>query len=141
MKSGDRDKQGIKIIAHACMGCGKVRWVRLIKGKPQYQKCSSCAKTTHGGSRTKIYGIWQDMKWRCYSPSNKNEIYQKIGITVCPEWLCSFEVFRDFALANGYKDGLSIDRINPNGNYESSNCQFLTKSEHGRKSAFERKKH
>lgn len=85
---------------------------------------------THGMSHEKIYAIWCSMKARCYNPNNQGYTnYGGRGITVCKEWRNSFENFRDWAIANGYKEGLSIDRINVNGNYEPSNCQWITVSE------------
>jgi hypothetical protein len=67
---------------------------------------------------------------RCTKPySNRWEHYGGRGIRVCEEWLNSFEAFRDWAHANGYHEGFSIDRININRNYEPDNCQWLTVSE------------
>jgi hypothetical protein len=66
------------------------------------------------------------MKKRCYNQRAKRYLdYGGRGITVCDDWH-SFIIFRDWALFNGYKDNLSIDRINVNGNYEPSNCQWAT---------------
>ena len=59
----------------------------------------------------------------------RNKNYGKRGIKVCPEWLESFEVFRGWALKNGYTDELTIDRIDNNGNYEPTNCKWSTCSE------------
>ena len=70
------------------------------------------------------------MKARCYIPSCSNyEFYGGRGISVCDEWRNDFIAFRDWALANGYTDELSIDRIDPDGNYEPSNCRWVTMTE------------
>ena len=85
--------------------------------------------TKHGGRNTKLYGIYIGMKSRCY---NKKEAaysnYGSRGIKVCDKWLSKnngFIAFRDWALANGYEEGLSIDRVNVNGNYEPGNCRWV----------------
>jgi len=69
------------------------------------------------------------MKNRCYNPNNKSYAdYGGRGIVVCNEWRNSFEMFHDWALANGYSDKLSIDRVDVNGNYEPSNCRWATQT-------------
>ena len=85
---------------------------------------------THGESNTKLFKKWQSMKNRCYcKTSSRYENYGGRGIKVCDEWISSFEPFRDWALANGYRDDLTIDRIDVNGNYEPSNCRWITNKE------------
>lgn len=81
----------------------------------------------HGMSQTRLYRAWDSMKARCYRKTTapyKN--YGDRGIIVCEEWRESFIAFRDWALANGYVEGLSLDRIDPNGNYEPKNCRWVT---------------
>lgn len=73
----------------------------------------------------RLYKIWRGMKWRC-SPSYKLQYYYNQGIRVCAEWQSSFDAFRRWAHANGYRDDLSLDRIDGKGNYEPSNCRWAT---------------
>ena len=87
----------------------------------------------HGDTRcygkTRLYGIWNGMKQRCQNEKqHKYPNYGGRGITVCDEW-SDYAVFRDWAMANGYRDDLSIDRIDNDGNYEPSNCRWATMKE------------
>ncbi len=85
---------------------------------------------THNLSKSKLYKIWYAMKNRCYY--SKDKCYNRYGgrgITVCDEWLHDFQAFYDWAMANGYADSLTIDRIDVNGNYEPSNCRWITNKE------------
>lgn len=93
-----------------------------------YTKPKETAK--HGGCGTRLYKIWDGMKNRCYIKSCCSyPLYGGRGIKICEEWKTDFAKFRDWALANGYEDGLSIDRIDPNGNYEPGNCRWATAKE------------
>ena len=87
----------------------------------------------HGESRTKLYGVWKSMKYRCL---NRNDMrysrYGGRGISICEQWLY-FIPFRNWALCSGYKEGLTIDRINNGGNYEPDNCQWITKNQNSSK--------
>lgn len=81
-------------------------------------------------SSTRIYIIHKGMKQRCYDKNyRKYKNYGGRGITICDEWLDDFGAFYDWAMNNGYRDDLTIDRIDANGNYEPSNCRWITNVE------------
>lgn len=105
----------------------------LTKGETK--SCGCLKKETnsnqkHGLSRTRLYGIWSGIIGRCCN--SKNHAYHNYGgrgIKVCEEWRNDFEVFHKWAIENGYKDNLTIDRIDTDGNYEPSNCRWATMEE------------
>lgn len=68
------------------------------------------------------------MKGRCFNPNDKSfHNYGGRGITVCDEWANDFASFRDWSYANGYQEGLSIDRIDNEKNYAPNNCRWTTR--------------
>ena len=124
---------------------GKVAWLcqcdcgdqavcttsNLMSGK---STSCGCVRTKHGGKGTRLYRIWSGMKDRCLNKKSKYwDRYGGRGIKIYPEWACDFAVFRDWAQANGYRENLTIDRIDNNKGYEPSNCQWLTRSENASK--------
>ena len=75
----------------------------------------------------KLNRAYSGMKDRCYNKnSHKYHIYGALGIKICDEWLNDKKKFIEWSLNNGVKENLSIDRINPSGNYEPSNCRWAT---------------
>lgn len=86
-------------------------------------------KVTHGLGKPPLYSHWVNMKTRCFNKNNpKYKDYGARGITICEEWL-DFKVFYEWAMSHGYAEGLSIERIDVDGNYCPDNCKWITMSE------------
>ena len=101
-------------------------------------KCYPCSRklvgincrTHNEGNKTKLWKIWAAIKQRCNNENNINyKYYGGRGITVCDEWKNDCKSFIDWSRANGYQEGLTIDRINNDGNYEPSNCRWVNMKE------------
>lgn len=118
--------------------CGKLTIVEkgaLVSGRTKscgcyHKKRTSEMNTKHSHSTEKLYYVWKAIKKRCYCKTDMHyKYYGSKGITVCDEWKSDYMAFRNWAFENGYKEmttytNYTIDRINPFGNYEPSNCRI-----------------
>lgn len=116
--------------------CGNLVEVDASHLKNNGIKSCGCLKkkaiwtVSHGLSKTRIYEIWHGIKNRCYCKKNINyKNYGERGIKVCKNWKNDFKSFYIWAINNGYKDTLSIDRIDVNKNYEPNNCRWVSTKE------------
>lgn len=110
--------------------CGNIKVVRLahlIRNK--IKSCGCLSGTNHGECKTHLYGIWRGMKNRCYGNKTvQPHLYKDKGITVCSEWM-KYLGLKEWAMKNGYKEGLQIDRIDNSKGYCPENCRFVTPKE------------
>ena len=93
------------------------------------------------GKLHKLYGVWKNMKARCYNSSCRGfRWYGKKGVNVFEKWKNDASCFINWCISNGWKEGLTIDRIDSNGHYEPGNIQFITQSENLKRSHKNKKK-
>ena len=113
-----------------CLECDSIQILKTNSVKNNKNGCSKCSKhRTHGLTKTREHHIWLNMKYRCYKKTSQSYYrYGGRGITVCDRWLESFENFLE-DMGYSPSDKYSLDRINNDGNYEPSNCKWVTAKE------------
>ena len=91
------------------------------------REITSRVNTKHGLSNHVLYNRWESIVQRCTNPNDKKyKYYGGRGIVICDGWRNDFKAFYDWCLDNGYDEKLELDREDNDGNYEPSNCRFIT---------------
>lgn len=130
----------VRFVEAVCV-CGEIKeypFHRLASGETQSCGCyrkeaTRKRQTTHGLSNHYLYDVWQQMVLRCYNENNHQyKDYGGRGIEVWKDWKDDFLEFYEWALANGYKEGLTLDRNDNDGFYSPQNCSFKTQAEQNR---------
>jgi len=124
-----------------CPDCISIVKTEMRLGNKEDAKCRSCSKKRHGDTKGKLHQVWVGMRQRCQNENNKSyKDYGGRGVLVCDEWNNSYEAFRDWALNNGYEEGLHIDKdikseelgINPHI-YSADTCMWIKRSVNNQK--------
>ncbi len=128
--TGRKERKGLFLCE-----CGTEFEAVITKIKGGYTQSCGCynkkriieTQTSHGLTNHPLFGVWTDMKTRCYNRNCKDyKNYGGRGIKICKEWLDDFKSFYNWAIKSGHKKGFEIDRRINNGDYEPLNCRFVT---------------
>jgi hypothetical protein len=130
-----RKSNGCSYTAYPCdCDCGARKDIalgRLTSGRARSCGCRYQAPR-HGENRSRIHRCWTKFRQRCSNPRDPDyKNYGGRGITYATCWT-QYEAFRDWALANGYQNNLTLERKDVNGNYEPNNCTWATQKEQAR---------
>ena len=121
-----RMKDGHLLYSGKCTVCGKTIIKRELAFRKNNKRCHHLF-TPSGIADKRIRRIFRGMKRRCYAENDDDyRFYGAKGVHICDEWLEQPRLFEEWSLTHGYQDYLTIDRIRDDGDYEPSNCEWVT---------------
>lgn len=133
IKRVDNYKRNSAYLCRCVCGETKVMTRHRLLDTTGFISCRRCSmkQTKHGdtskNNKSPLYAAWDNMKRRCLNkqhPCYKH--YGGRGINVCESWKNDFSAFKEWAIKNGWKKGLSLDRVDNNKGYSPSNCRWVT---------------
>lgn len=136
-----KDRQYHTVLGLYECHCGKRRWLKPAKAKTLLSCGCGAHPKTHGpslrsskdGKRNPLYNLWGSVKSRCTNSDHPYfHRYGGRGITMCDEWINDPAAFASWALSNGWKQGLSIERIDNDAGYSPANCKFIPRGQQAR---------
>jgi hypothetical protein len=129
-----KSKDGHAIYKARCIKCGYIKYDRISNFK-RYNVgniCNHFEKKAHWYS-DRLEKIFRNMLSRCTNKNCKDyNFYGARGIHICDEWIDNPQSFNDWAIQNGYKENLTIDRINENKDYCPENCRWITREQNSK---------